>query len=122
MDYIQEELLRQQRALEGLMTGGVRQTERAAERAETERLPAVRGAEELLHGRETAVQHVAGGKRHGLRAGASGAGGNGSVQSGGAVREVRFMGRSQTVQTDVQAISRTIQRDARRYDGGFSLY
>jgi len=122
MDYIQEELLRQKRALEVLMTGGVRQTERAAERAETERLPAVRGAEKLLHGRETAVQHVAGGKRHGLRARASGTGGNGSVQSGGAVREVRFMGRSQTVQTDVQAISRTIQRDARRYDGGFSLY
>ena len=27
-----------------------------------------------------------------------------------------------TEQTDVRAMSRAVQRDARRYDGGFSIY
>ena len=37
--------------------------------------------------------------------------------------EIMFVGGGgQTVATDAEAVSRAIQRDARRYDGGFSLY
>ena len=131
MDYIQEELLRQKRALEALMTGSVRQMEETAESAEAERLREVQGAEEVLRGRMAAAWEMAGGERRGLRAGKTGTvetgrGRNGGavqeIMAGGAVREVRYVNRGRTAQADVQAISRTIQRDARRYDGGFSLY
>lgn len=130
MDYIQEELLRQKRALEILMTGGVSQMEKTAESAEPERFHEMRGTEEMLHGREAAVRRMTGGERRSLRAGTSGVAESDRARSSsaqetladGVVREVRFVSRSQTAQADAQAISRTIQRDARRYDGGFSLY
>lgn len=131
VDYIQEELLRQKRALEALMIGGVRQTEETAESTERNRLHSVQEPEGMLRGRMTAVRSAAGGKRRGLRIGTSEAAESGRVWrgsaaqeavAGGADRDVRWMSRSQIAQVDVQEISRTIQRDARRYDGGFSLY
>ena len=130
MDYIREEFLRQRRALERLMTGGAKTVE--AEGAEEtapaygmyvkgERPDAVENrAVSAAEAGRAVVRRVAAGKSGALRrigvpaAAAAGAAGLAAVESVSAVMR--------TEKTDARAVSRAIQRDARRYDGGFSLY
>ena len=93
MDYIREELLRQQAALTALLLG------KAAE-------------EEIARDEETA-----GGERPGevsARKSPAAAGGERMVT------EVLWAGTGGM--PDAKVLSRTFQRDARRYDGGFRLY
>ena len=125
MDYVREELLRQNRALEALMKVGAAEPEDR----ETE---------------ETAQQKFAGGAGRWER-------GSASVEMPGTETQLRTVdfreplgrrgrpvwaepaGEDRVIsgekvafgshrQTGVQEVSRAIERDARRYDGGFTMY
>ena len=129
MDYIHEEFLRQRRALERLMVGGAEKTETETAAEETTRVygaydggetaafvkngaPAAAAAGGAAVGRAAADSHTV--RRGGMSAAA------GSMD-GMTVLE-RVSAAVQAEKTDARAVSRAIQRDARRYDGGFSLY
>lgn len=145
MDYIQEELLRQKRALTVLMSGKTREQE-DAEHEESG----------VTSGSELVWQALAGGKRKQIVPGnnlerterlpvqelkRSAEYGTAVMESGGMV--ISGYGGTRASETDVmrvpgyivpyersadgsaanvRAVSRSIQRDARRYDGGFSIY
>lgn len=159
MDYVQEELLRQERILATLLYGGqvpkaipadqvsapppteadraspaerlgtqgasggwsgtAPPTDRAAGAEEGETLPA---AGQTTTG--PAAVHRQSSARRGQR-------GRAALPQGGAVQAVSprpdrelFRASDQTGRAvaDVRAVSRAIQRDARRYDGGFTIY
>lgn len=159
MDYVQEELLRQERILATLLYGGqvpkaipadqvsapppteadrvspaerlgtqgasggwsgtAPPTDRAAGAEEGETLPA---AGQTTAG--PAAVHRQSSARRGQR-------GRAALPQGGAVQAVSprpdrelFRASDQTgrAAADVRAVSRAIQRDARRYDGGFTIY
>ena len=125
MDYVREELLRQSRALEALMRTGAAEDE-PAEREETERrslgretgkgkgmLPPLQAGEVPDRSRKNGAWEVPEGKNSTLWTEAAG-------EMGGSVREERrfvSFGRE-----SVREVSRAIERDARRYDGGFTMY
>lgn len=130
MDYIQEQLLRQRKALAVLMNGGTgaaAEAETAAERtavrsaADTEEVPAQRrvvSSQTRMAARSRVRQETnAGAAADAVRAAAMDR--PVTAERG----EIMFVGGGgQTAATDAEAVSRAIQRDARRYDGGFSLY
>lgn len=126
MDYVREELLRQNRALEALMRAGAAEEEREAERAESVRQ---RTADGTGRGMRTSDFAEPSGAEYRLR--------------GGFARELperrerplwaesaaqrvempeETLGIGGHRQTDVREVSRAIERDARRYDGGFTMY
>lgn len=122
MDYIREELLRQRKLWSALLLG--RGT--AAEEEET-RENEVEYAEEV----PDAGSGVRAESEEVFKAG----GGAGAprptertrrwmqTENGGGVRMVTEVLRvEQREATDAKALSRAVQRDARRYDGGFTLY
>lgn len=145
MDYVQEELLRQEKALTVLMGGGTREQE-DADRTEPAELVKCDLVEQVLakpareHGWvEDILKHT---KHASLRERmrddvarvAVSEYGN-TVRSGVGMKwndradVARIPGylvpreRSEPEErTDVRTVSRSIQRDARRYDGGFSIY
>lgn len=131
MDYIQEQLLRQRKALAVLMNGGTgaaAEAEPAAERtavrsaAAEEEAPAQRrgvSSQTRMAARSRVRQETnAGAAADAVRAAAAM---DRPVTAGRG--EIMFVGGGgQTAATDAEAVSRAIQRDARRYDGGFSLY
>lgn len=142
MDYIQEELLRQKRILSVLMTGSQRKEAEATENREDESLSAVQPAAERTEQSRTAWEAepallVQGRTDHSepLFAGIRKAGFRGVREEGWRGREtliteefaapVRMVPYERAVPetfADARGISRSIQRDARRYDGGFSIY
>lgn len=184
MDYIREELLRQQKLLAALMTGGEALAENAVGkatpapamgtgRAETEAdkasarsgrraAPAARryGADGLDEKAESARAAGAGmdadekgsradgrgeqrepggigsrrterGRRTAGSGGSAGtlwsaavgsAGGDADIPISGAIAQWEPAGFAAGGAADARALSRAFQRDARRYDGGFSLY
>ena len=125
MDYVREELLRQSRALEALMRTGAAEDE-PAEREETERrslrrengkgegtLPPLQASEVPDRSRKNGVWEVPEGKNSALWAEAAG-------EMGGSVwEERRFVSFGRE---SVREVSRAIERDVRRYDGGFTMY
>lgn len=148
MDYIREELLRQKRVLAALMSGGTpeaadaedglenvvsasqradvdKQVERAisvSDEAEAiSRLASVQRASD--HAERSKTRHhlsdaLQESEMFGISEGWS-FGGAGERSPGYTVT----YGNSKSGEAaDVRAVSRTIQRDARRYDGGFSIY
>ena len=129
MDSIQEEFLRQKRALERLMVGGGKAVnpEAAAEEA-VQGLPTGGGEEAVRSAAKTAAagENFRGRSRRAAVEMHGGAGGNGGLPMVGSavgIAAVEHLSAAvQTEKTDARALSRAIQRDARRYDGGFSLY
>ena len=126
MDYVREELLRQNRALEALMRAGAAEEEREAERAESVRQ---RTADGTGRGMRTSDFAEPSGAEHRLR------GGFARELPGRRERPLWAESAAQRVempeetlgigghrQTDVREVSRAIERDARRYDGGFTMY
>ena len=142
MDYIQEELLRQRRILSVLMTGSQRKEAEATENREDESLSAVQPVAERTEQSRTAWEAesallVQGWTEHPepLSAGIRKAGFRGVREEGWRGKEaliteelatpVRMVPYERAVpetSADAREISRSIQRDARRYDGGFSIY
>ena len=119
MDYIQEELLQQRKVLAALMAGPGRKNTKTDDPAEQEYedgkrknsmwqknrkvTAAGKGVDDL-----TLVPTIAAGIAAGM-------------ERGGNMLMVRDTVISASAR-DAQELSRAIQRDARRYDGGFSLY
>ena len=151
MDYIREELLRQRTALSALLLGGEEREEQETVRtpAADREFPATAAGRgpEWVRTEETlpvegAVSAAGGGalRRHlaqrsrALRAAilgtaeAAGAavpvdgGGSWTVDGGENGENAETVGRGPEVGGLSGALSRAFQRDARRYDGGFSLY
>ena len=142
MDYIQEELLRQRRILSVLMTGSQRKEAEATENREDESLSAVQPVAERTGRLYTAWEAesallVQAWTEHSepLSAGIRKAGFRGVREEGWRGKEaliteelatpVRMVPYERAVpetSADAREISRSIQRDARRYDGGFSIY
>lgn len=143
MDYIQEELLRQRKILSVLMSGGQSKAveETAPQRddalfdRETEMDPRVRihsewDLEEVpvrlqsrtdefgRSGANTRRAEPRGGKAWRQRAGVLLL----SEETDAPVRMVPYERTVPESSADVREVSRSIQRDARRYDGGFSIY
>lgn len=129
MDYVREELLRQKRALEALLGGGAEEEHEEQREAQAEPLP---------ESRETAVDRlrsVPAGETADrvppVRRGAVRSDRSARTQSvrpaeesvwGSAGFGAFAGGAGERVRTDARLLSRTIQRDARRYDGGFTVY
>ena len=129
MDYIREEFLRQNRILTRLMVGEETQTEQNAEEKEASLFLKVKDSGTGTRKSRATAEEV-------LTAGSVLAGADG----GGMIRPFRQKEASsgetnvnlfyamprnppETRGTaDIRAVSRSIQRDARRYDGGFSIY
>ena len=144
MDYIQEELLRQRRILSVLMTGSQRKEAEATENREDESLSAVQHVAERTEQSRTAweaepepAQFLQGWTEHGEPrfSGIRTAGFRRGREEGWRGKEaliteelatpVRMVPYERAVpetSADAREISRSIQRDARRYDGGFSIY
>ena len=129
MDYVRGELLRQKRALEALLGGGAEEEHEEQKEAQAEPLPESRetavGRLRSASAGETAdrvppVWRDAVRSARSVRTGSvrpaeeSVWGSTGSGAFAGGVEE--------RVRTDARLLSRTIQRDARRYDGGFTGY
>ena len=164
MDYVREELLRQQALLSVLMNGVSSEREREDESSRTERRTALEqslrkasagtgllgesgrgdGPEtEALRVRVSDDEAVPEGNRAAGRrttgtaagrtaslsrrergsgsAGRAGSGPAGGAGTGGG-RWVSVSRQTAGKSADPQAVSRAIQRDARRYDGGFTIY
>ena len=123
---MREELLRQQQVLKTLMMGG------APEEPETQQEEPMRqrGAEEQARGirreRSRAQREIHGRGQSGLleedlptlRDDA------GFLEAGGSVGFAEIVGADSASRTrgTVREVSRAIERDARRYDGGFTMY
>lgn len=138
MNYIQEELLRQRNALAALMSGTTAEEAEERERSGPDRAEWKGGGTaatdkdaEGAMGRagETGVEAVAvSGKAAGRQAGdlRSGApqrsGGWTALQRTEPWRTGSGVAMPERMAMDLRAVSRGIQRDARRYDGGFSTY
>ena len=144
MDYIREELLRQKRLLAALMTGGhEKETEvEEGESGKDEGVPAMLAAAERvkrMRGEgetETAVRLRERGERDGASAAKtriSGIYSDGeesrrrweavpAQESTLSVHVAPYGWTTSEPSADARDLSRSIQRDARRYDGGFSIY
>ena len=130
MDYIKEQLLRQRNVLAALMNGGSRNAAETGETAERDMLRRDRPEDIVLPARETAAGGaVAEGVSVRRRETARGA--VPAARMAAAVEWPVTAERGETMHIygaghgggmDAQAVSRAIERDARRYDGGFSLY
>ena len=129
MDYIREELLRQNRILTRLMVGEAPQDELDAAEKEhhiltgeknvASRTRWSRSAVEALSAAGVAVVGSDGDENIRLQRKAESDSGETGWNSFYAV----WKDRKETEEsTNIRAISRYIQRDARRYDGGFSIY
>ena len=124
MDYVREELLRQSRVLEALMRTGAE--EDAAEQEESAR-QSVNGEAEAGEGRIPPRKESkegngfrAGGLRETLAREKRPVWDETAEETGGRLGESnRFASRRQE---SVRAVSRAIELDARRYDGGFTMY
>ena len=142
MDYIREELLRQKRLLAALMTGG-HEKEPEVEEGESgkeETIPAMAAADERvkrMRGEgETAVRLRERGERDGVSAAKTRISGIYSAGDESWRRWDAVPAQDSTLSAhvapygwtapgpsaDARDLSRSIQRDARRYDGGFSIY
>ena len=143
MDYIQEELLRQRKILSVLMTGGQWEQaeepgrgeeeqplgQQAADSQEERRRSTRESAEALLrrHSRSESFGNLPGEIRmSGVRSdGETVQRGPGMLVTEGPAVEPRIALYDRTVAegtAGARELSRSIQRDARRYDGGFSIY
>lgn len=144
MDYIQEELLRQRRILSVLMTGSQRKEAEATENREDESLSAVQHVAERTEQSRTAweaepepAQFLQGWTEHGeprfsgirtagfRRGREEGWRGREILNTEELVSSIRMAPYRRAVSemtVDARELSRSIQRDARRYDGGFSIY
>lgn len=143
MDYIREELLRQQAALTALLLGKaaeeetVRDEETAGGKwsagVTARKSPAAAAAE--LETENALRPGEAGTEEAILLAGTLGRGGDAPARGTGGGLDMDGLaerGRERMVtevlwadtggMSDAKALSRTFQRDARRYDGGFRLY
>lgn len=143
MDYIQEELLRQRKILSELMSGGQReaaeetaprgdktlfdyQTEKASEEWihsewESEEVP-VR-LQSRTDGFSQSGTNIRLAESRGDRVWRQHAGRLlVSEETAAPVRMVPYERTVPESSADVRKVSRSIQRDARRYDGGFSIY
>ena len=126
MDYVREELLRQQKALEMLLSGAASEPEREEAAAEatsgawrTEREKPVAGRVPEANAESRRIHRM-------IRTESVSEGWMGSM-----VEEAEWLRKQNpsngavaagTEETNVRAVSRAVQRDARRYDGGFSIY
>lgn len=134
MDYIREELLRQQVALAALLLGKAAEEETVRDEetaggewpteVSTRKSPAAAAAEletENVRGPEAGA---AGTEASSWPARGTGGGlGTDSLAERGGERMVTEVLWADTGgMSDAKALSRTFQRDARRYDGGFRLY
>ena len=128
MDYVREELLRQKRVLEGLMGGKGSESE-AAEQEESG-LPDS-GGEELSKAVSRVRKRVS--ERNRERGwkyedevsepfAAGSAEGDDLTEEMVARVAARGFGFEKQPVAEVRELSRAVQRDARRYDGGFSMY
>lgn len=129
MDYIREELLRQNRILTRLMVGEDSQNERDAPEqdrrvfsAEKETAARTRwsgAAVEALTAAGIAVAETGGDKSRRMQRKTESDSGETERNSFYAVwKDPKERGET----TNIREMSRSIQRDARRYDGGFSIY
>ena len=143
MDYIREELLRQQAALASLLLGKAAEEEPvgdeetaggewsagvtarkspAAAAAELEmenaRRPGAAGTEEAI----LLVGTLGRGGDAPARETGGGLGTDSLAESGGERMVTEVLWADTGGMSDAKALSRTFQRDARRYDGGFRLY
>ena len=138
MEYIREMLLRQRTALGRLMLGGgsAEEPETAAASPATETLRLVL-ARKRAEWQYTAAFGPAGtgetadsaGRRNPMTEDGGLSDGGGATMPGGGEAEETFYflpGRRDSgaagMMESARALSRTVQRDARRYDGGFPLY
>ena len=129
MDYIREELLRQNRILTRLMVGEDSRNDRDATEQDRRIFPAEkelaararwsRAAVEELTAAGIAVAETGGDENTRLQRKPESNSGETGWNSFYAVWKDP-KGREET--TNIRAMSQTIQRDARRYDGGFSIY
>ena len=143
MDYIREELLRQKRILSVLMIGGQRKEPEETERGEDKSLSVQPAAERTgrLHTAWEAepepAQFLQGWTEHGeprfsgirtagfRRGREEGWRGREILNTEELVSSIRMAPYRRAVSemtVDARELSRSIQRDARRYDGGFSIY
>ena len=126
MDYVREELLRQNRVLEALLRTGTEQ-EQEPDRQETAERPRLR---ESRRGAAPMETEEAGGTVHlpaGRGSGAAERNGTALWQetAGDAADRRSFPERGISVLRrgeGAREVSRAIERDARRYDGGFTMY
>lgn len=129
MDYVREELLRQRTALERLMTGGAEQPSvPEAQEDPAHRLPVRKEAAEdapAVHreqkGQETARRFRSMERE---RASFSHSGRQFAEETEDSFPwgERSLRPAFEPVGADVRQVSRAIERDARRYDGGFTIY
>ena len=119
MDYIQEELLRQKKLLTALMVGEVRfsseETPEETTARRDEMLTSQNAPERDLRVMRRSAHEGAAGSRRTIDR-------ETEIETDGSGRVLRLAERDRSARADAQAVSRMIQRDARRYDGGFSLY
>jgi len=128
MDYVREELLRQRMALERLMTGGaerepVPESQEDATRALTadeERAEAIRRVSRKGERRDTArrSRRAEHGQSNLPRSESRGAAEAEPLARWG---ERRAASASESIRIGARQVSRAIERDARRYDGGFTI-
>ena len=129
MDYIREELLRQNRILTRLMVGEDSQNERdapeqdrrvfSAEKETAARTRWSRAAVEALTAAGIAVAETGGDKSRRMQRKTESDSGETEWNSFYAVWKDP---KEREATTNIREMSRSIQRDARRYDGGFSIY
>lgn len=138
MNYIQEELLRQRQALAALMSGKQPEpeAEQAAPEAAAQEQPDAwweQAAETAGPSRRSAAgaaaeQILPADRRWPVFSGVGGAVRAAAEQGDGTVRRnvpvwlTADAPRRETGGVELRAVSRGFQRDARRYDGGFSMY
>lgn len=143
MDYIREELLRQKKILSVLMGGGQQNEAEEMNRKENETLPGeqvaaggwgqVRAAQEMVPATSRHLWSRRDGLEKNNAAARTIAAGSGRrtrpTEAGSIVEEmgvpayaVRYEQTAVEGNAGAREFSRSIQRDARRYDGGFSIY
>ena len=129
MDYIREELLRQNRILTRLMVGKDSQNERdapeqdrrvfSAEKETAARTRWSRAAVEELTAAGIAVAETGGDKSRRMQRKTES---DSDETEWNSVYAVWKDPKEREETTNIREMSRSIQRDARRYDGGFSIY
>ena len=129
MDYIREELLRQNRILKRLMVGEDSQNERDTTEQDRRVFPAEKELDARTRWSRAAVEELT---AAGITVAETGGDENPRLQrkpesdsgeTGWNSFYVAWKGSKEREETtNIRAMSRSIQRDARRYDGGFSIY
>ena len=127
MDYVREELLRQNRVLEALMRSGAeREQEPEQEEPEALSLGKVRLDRAAAPAKQEETDGVTRLPKHGGSAAAERRGREvWAGFAGEAAERTAFSERGAPVLRPgegVREVSRAIERDARRYDGGFTMY